>query len=66
MEQQPEVEAAPIEAAHVEPSSSSELYAIDFMSEDEEVYQAEAAYDSRFDSSDDEDAPTTAAEQQGE
>ena len=48
----PEVQAVPEQA-----SSSSELAAVDFMSSDEEVNQAAAACDGRFDSSDDDATP---------
>ena len=46
-----------------EPSSSSELAAVDFMSSDEEVHQPGAAVGTRFDSSEDEEGPSLAAQQ---
>lgn len=46
-----------------EPSSSSELAAVDFMSSDEEVHQPGAALGTRFDSSEDEEQPPLAKQQ---
>ena len=52
MEAQPDPQPAP-----QEPSSSSELAAVDFMSSDEEVHQPGPALGTRFDSSEDEEVP---------
>ena len=57
-EEQPEPQPVP-----QEPSSSSELAAVDFMSSDEEVYQPGAALGTRFDSSEDEEEPSLAKQQ---
>ena len=54
-EAEPEPEPLP-----QEPSSSSELAAVDFMSSDEELHQSGPALGSRFDSSEDEGVPLPA------
>lgn len=55
---QPELQPVP-----PEPSSSSELAAVDFMSSDDEVHQPGAALRTRFDSSEDEEMPAPAIHQ---
>ena len=54
-EEQPKPQPVP-----QEPSSSSELAAVDFMSSDDEVHQPGAALGTRFDSSEDEEMPAPA------
>ena len=53
----------PVPQPAPEPSISSELAAIDFMSDDEEVDQLGTPHDNRFDSSDNEEGPAVAAKQ---
>ena len=61
MTEPPEEQAVPEQA-----SSSSELAAVDFMSSDEELDQAAAACDGRYDSSDDDATPQAVISQRAE